>query len=54
MVASKPAPKNRSGSRSDAFARSFEDSNLPNAQPISSTAAMIHYDRDVLVARLRR
>jgi hypothetical protein len=25
-----------------------KDSNLPNAQEISGTAAMIHYDRDVL------
>jgi hypothetical protein len=33
---------------SDAFAPSFEDSNLPNAQAISVTAAMFHYDREVL------
>jgi hypothetical protein len=34
---------------SDAFAPSFEDSNLPNAQAISVTVAMIHYDREVLL-----
>ncbi len=31
-----------------AFAPSIEDSNFPNAQAISVTVAMIHYDRDVL------
>jgi hypothetical protein len=36
---------------SDAFAPSFEDSNLPNAQAISVTVAMIHYDREVLGPR---
>src|SRR5262249_30205737 len=43
-------PSAQSTGWSDAFAPSFEDSNLPNAQAISGTAAMIHYDRDLLIA----
>ena len=41
-------PSAQSTGCSDAFAPSFEDSSLPNAQAILGTPAVIHYDRDVL------
>jgi transposase len=41
-------PSAQSTDCSDVFAPSFEHSNLPNAQAILGTPAMIQYDRDVL------